>query len=111
MGKWRRIAIHRYYQGVAAFGRKPLKSPNSLLKYAAERRVRARGLHDFPGNHGSCRPGALTGRIFQQSAKPDISYFGEAPAEPFARRNAGSAGASPYLDLCQTFEAGVKYPG
>ena len=39
-----------------------------LLKYPAERRVRARGLHDFLGNHGSCRPGALTGRVFQQPA-------------------------------------------
>jgi hypothetical protein len=31
-----------------------------LLKYSTERRVRARGLHDFLGNHGLCRPGALT---------------------------------------------------
>jgi hypothetical protein len=42
--------------------------PGSLLKYPTERRVRARGLHYFLGNHGSCRPGALTGRVFQQAA-------------------------------------------
>jgi hypothetical protein len=45
-------------------------SPCGLLKYPTERRVRARGLHDFLGNHGSCRPGALTGRVFQQAAMP-----------------------------------------
>jgi hypothetical protein len=42
---------------------------NSLLKYPIERRVGARGLHYFLGNHGSCRPGALTGRVFQQAVK------------------------------------------
>jgi hypothetical protein len=43
---------------------------DSLLKSSEGRRVRARGLHDFPGNHGFCRPGALTGRAFQPSPKP-----------------------------------------
>jgi len=31
------------------------------LKNRKKRRVRARGLQDFPGNHGFCRPGAPTG--------------------------------------------------
>ena len=42
---------------------------SSLLKYPTERRVGARGPHDFLGNHGPCRPGALTGRVFQQSVR------------------------------------------
>jgi hypothetical protein len=42
---------------------------SSPLKYHTERRVRARGLQDFLGIHGSCRPGALTGRIFQLAAR------------------------------------------
>jgi len=41
----------------------------NLLKYPTERRVGARGLHDFLGNHGACSPGALTGRVFQQAAR------------------------------------------
>jgi hypothetical protein len=41
---------------------------------------------------------------------PDITLVDEAPAEPFVRRNPGSAGASPCLALCHKFEAGVKYP-
>ena len=44
-------------------------APNSMLKFSAERRVRARGLQNFLGHHGPCRPGALTGRILQQAAK------------------------------------------
>jgi len=43
-------------------------TPSSLLKYSIERRVGARGLHYFLGKHGSCRPGALTGPVFQQAA-------------------------------------------
>jgi hypothetical protein len=46
---------------------------NSLLKYPTERRVRAHGLHYFLVNHGSCRPGALTGRVFQQADKDAVS--------------------------------------
>jgi len=42
---------------------------SNLLKYPSERRVRARGLHDFPRNRRSCRLGALTGRLFQQAAR------------------------------------------
>ena len=45
------------------------ESLRSLLKYPAQRRVGARGLHDSLGNHGSCRPGALTGRVFQQAVR------------------------------------------
>jgi len=45
---------------------------NSLLKYPTERRVGACGLHDFLGNHGPCRPGALTGRLFQQAVERRI---------------------------------------
>ena len=44
----------------------PKSSPNSLLKYPTERRVRARGLHDFLGYHGACRPGALTGLYLER---------------------------------------------
>jgi Tfp pilus assembly protein FimT len=51
--------------------------PNSLLKYSTNRRVRARGLQDFFGNPGSCRPGALTGRIFQQAAKALPTAWGK----------------------------------
>ncbi len=37
-----------------------------LLKKSAPRRVGARDLQDFPENRRICRPGALTGRVFQQ---------------------------------------------
>ncbi len=43
--------------------------PISLLKYPAERRVRARGLQNFLRHHGPGRPGALTGRILQQAVR------------------------------------------
>jgi hypothetical protein len=38
------------------------------VEISKKRRVRARGLHDFLGIHRLCRPGVLTGRVFQQSA-------------------------------------------
>jgi len=57
----------------------------SLLKYPIERRVGARGLHYFLGNHGSCRPGALTGRVFQQAVYPSMPDYSEVTTDKDGR--------------------------
>ena len=51
------------------------RKASSLLKNCEDRRVRARGLHDFQRNRGLCRPGALTGWVFQQSASCAADYL------------------------------------
>jgi alpha-mannosidase len=43
-------------------------SPGRVLKSAGERRVGARGLQESLGEVISCRPGALTERVFQQTS-------------------------------------------
>jgi hypothetical protein len=45
-------------------------SCNSLLKNSKKCRVRARGLQNFLGNQPTCRPGALTGALFNRLLTP-----------------------------------------
>jgi hypothetical protein len=74
-----------------AVGRAGLPCHSSLLKYATERRVGARSLHYFLGNHESCRPGALTGPVFQQAdgtAKAEAMRNWACRAEALQRRAA-----------------------
>src|SRR5213594_86128 len=44
-------------------------SLRACLKTPSGRRVRPRGLQDSRANPSSCRPGALTGRVFKQALK------------------------------------------
>ncbi len=41
----------------------------ACLKTLGDRRVRARGLQDWAGTPGACRPGALIGRVFTHALK------------------------------------------
>ena len=61
---------------------------STLLKYPIERRVGARGLHYLLGNHGSCRPGALTGLVFQEAVRHKMkrcAWRGRQPRHAGAR--------------------------
>ncbi len=78
-----------------------------LFTISTERRVRARGLQNFLGNRWICRPGALTGRVFQRALSRNYSVNEKARPHPgpLPRGEGGrfsiAAGASPFGDFFQ----------
>src|SRR5258708_3678896 len=57
---------NRYNYGMRTNMNKHESRLRGCLKTPPGRRVRARGLQDFSESVSSCRPGALTGRVFKQ---------------------------------------------